>query len=77
MRAFELRRDWPAVRKGLEEIHRKSNDLDWIPEDVYMLLKQNVLRGLMWDGTGFILFRDITNPYTHLRDYRTSASGIS
>jgi hypothetical protein len=67
MRSIDLRQDWPQIRKGLEQIQAKSTDLDWIPEDFYMLLKQRVMDGYVLDGVGFALFRDVTNPYTQAR----------
>lgn len=67
MRSLNLRQDWEFIRKGLEQIQAKSDTLDWIPEDYYMLLKQRVIDGYIWEGVGFILFRDVTNPYTQER----------
>jgi hypothetical protein len=67
MRSVNLRQDWEFIRKGLEQIQAKSAALDWIPEDYYMLLKQRVMDGYIWEGTGFILFRDVDNPFTQER----------
>lgn len=64
MRSISLRNDWPFIREGLEQIQAKSDPLDWIPEDYYMLLKQRVMDGYVWEDTGFILFREVDNPFT-------------
>ena len=46
---------WPEVRKGLEHILSRSNEL-WIPEDVYVELK-NINCGLyVFDG-GFVILQ--------------------
>lgn len=52
----QLRRHWPAIRAGLEEVQRKAPDDGWIPEDVYFAIRAGTAYLALLDG-GFIVYQ--------------------
>jgi hypothetical protein len=53
---LDLRKRWPEIRVGLEEVQRKAPDDGWIPEDVYHALRSNAAHVVFLDG-GFFIYQ--------------------
>ncbi len=60
----QLRKVWPIIRCGLEDVARK-NEVDWIPEDVYHSVKSGVAAVHLAESGSFLVTCLNRNQYTN------------